>query len=423
MLRAAIALIASCLALACNAPPRAEREAIGGARTRVVLKMQPLWGDLAPFHALVAEFERAHPNVQVVTELIPNASDLAHQFYLTALEGRSQDFDVLVADIVWVPEFARAGWIADLSRDFPESALKKAFLPGAVTAALVDGKTFAVPWFVDVGLLYYRKDLVPRAPRTYTELIDFARAAMRTNPRLTGYVWQGRQYEGLTCNVFEAIWGHGGEPFRENRLLLTETPAYAALAYLRDLMRAGISPPSVGSAAEEEARLLFQEGRAVFMRNWPYAFALLEAQGSPVRGRVGVAPLPSASGAPGSGTLGGYHLALNAHTPPERRALAIALIRHLTSHEANLMMAVHYARNPPRRAVYEDPELLRRAPFIAGLAPALERARPRPVTPYYVLLADILQSEFSAAVHGIRSPEDAMARAQNLADHLMEGAP
>jgi multiple sugar transport system substrate-binding protein len=155
------------------------------------------------------------------------------------------------------------------------------------------------------------------------------------------------------------------------------------------------------------------------MRNWPYAWTELERQGSPVRGRVGISPLPSESGEPGAGVLGGWQLAINERSPPALRDHAIALVAHLTSLDANVAMAVHYARNPPRTAAYADPRLKEEAPYIAGLLPIVARARPRPQTPYYPMLSEILQSELSAAVAGVRSPAEALSRAQRLADHVM----
>src|SRR5262249_45943122 len=155
-------------------------------------------------------------DVDVIAEALPNASDVAHQFFLTSLEGEAQDFDVLVADIIWTQEFARAGWIADLSNAFPGEAIRRDFFPGLADSALMEGKTFAVPWYVDVGLLYYRRDLAPGAPATYHQLEQFTLQALRANPRLQGFLWQARQYEGLVCNVLEAIWGHGGSAWSDD---------------------------------------------------------------------------------------------------------------------------------------------------------------------------------------------------------------
>lgn len=405
----------------CSRP--AEQPTVARGPVRLVFVHQPLWGNPAPFQALLDGFRRGHPEVALETQLLPNDSDVAHQYFLTSLEGGAADFDVLVADVVWVPEFARAGWIAELSADFPPTALAEDFLPAAAQAVTVEGKTWAVPWYLDVGLLYYRTDLVPRAPRTWAELESFARAAMAKDPALHGYLWQGRQYEGLVCNVYEAIWGFGGASLVDGRLALDTPEAAKALGTLRRFIATGLSPRAVSSAAEEESRRPFQDGRAVFMRNWPYAWGEAQREGSAIRGKVGISPLPTEHGEPGSGVLGGWQLAINAHASPERRAAAVELIRALTSVEANVALALAYGRNPPRRAAYAVPALVAGAPQVVQLLPLLERARPRPVTPYYGMLSDVLQGEFSAAISGIRPPEEALGRAQRQADRLMGSGP
>lgn len=393
------------------------------AETRVVLRYQPLGEDPRPLQALVAEFERANPGVRVELQAIPNASDLAHQLLVTALGAGAEDLDAFVLDVIWVAELARAGWLADLSDAFPPAAIRAEFLAGPADAVVRDGRTRAVPWFVDVGLLYYRSDLVPSPPATYAALEADARAAMARAPGAAGFVWQGRQYEGLSCVFYEALWGHGGAAMRGDRLALETPEAVRALAWLRGLVARGISPTSVVVAAEEDARRAFQDGRAVFMRNWPYAWPLLQDPASPVRGKVAVAPLPSEDGAPGPGVLGGWQLGVSARAPPARRAAAARLVAHLTSPAANLVLALAYGRNPARRAAYDDPRLREGNAFIAGLLPHLERARPRPLTPYYMLSADAVQGELSAAVSGLRTPAEALRRAQAQADAIAGVAP
>lgn len=412
----AVALAASGCHPSRTAPPSSD------ARIHLVFKQQPMWGEPAAFRGLLRRFEQANPSITVEAQYLPNASDLAHQYYLTALGGGAADFDVLVIDVIWVPEFAHAGWIADVSDAFPPAQLRRDFLPGPAAAVVVDGRSFAVPWYVDVGLLYYRSDLVPRAPRTFEELDAFARAAMARHPGLSGYVWQGRQYEGLDCNVFEAIWNHGGDVMGGDRVVIDSPQARAALAWMHQLLVSGISPPSVTAAAEEESRRIFHQGRAVFMRNWPYAWNEAQAPDSPIRGKVGFAALPTVNGEPGAGALGGWQLAVNANIAPERRRAAQKLIAFLSSPEAERVLAITYSRNPARRGSYTDPELERKAPFIAHLLPIVERARPRPVTPYYDLIADILQGEFSAAISGLRTPAESLNRAQRLVDHLTGAA-
>jgi multiple sugar transport system substrate-binding protein len=184
------------------------------------------------------------------------------------------------------------------------------------------------------------------------------------------------------------------------------------------LLESGVSPRSVTSATEEETRRAFQAGKAVFMRNWPYAFAETEREGSELRGKVGLAPLPTLAGEPAHGVLGGYQLAVNARIDDDKRELAIAFLRHLTSLDASIDLAVAYGRSPARRDAYRDRRLVNDAPLMAALEPAFQRAQPRPLSPYYMMLSDVLQGEFSAAITGVRPVEDALARAQSLVDHL-----
>jgi multiple sugar transport system substrate-binding protein len=384
---------------------------------RVVFKHHPL-GDPAAFRHLIASFESAHPGVVVSPQLLPNAPGAVHQYLLTSLEGRTREFDVFLADVIWVAELARAGWVADLSGMYPAERIRRDFLPGPASSVLVQGGTFAVPWYSDVGVFYHRTDLVPQAPRTYAELIDAAPSVGRRRS-LHGYVWQGLQSEALVCNAYETIWGFGGPPERPDQVELDTEAARSALELMRTLLVSGVSPPSVTSMGEEESRRVFQAGAAVFMRNWPYAWAELQGKGSPVRGRVGISLLPTARGGPGHGALGGFNLALNAYTPRWKREAALALIAHLSSPEANLMLAVSYGRLPARRSAYTDPRLVAAAPAVATLLPAVERALPRPVTPYYPMIDDALAAELSAAITGIRSPAAALARAQAQVDHLM----
>jgi len=413
----AVRIVCASLLLCLCCSKRAPQAPPAGPIT-VVFKHQPLWGDPAPFHAFLDRFRRENPDVRVRSETLPNASDVAREMFLTALEGGADDFDVFAIDVVWAPEFARAGWLADLTASFPAERLREEYLASAVEAVTLDGRIYAVPWFLDVGLLYYRTDLVPRAPRTYAELRELARSAMARDPRLSGFLWQGRQYEGLNCNAFEAVWGHGGELLQGGRMALDSEAARLALGWLRGTIESGLSPRSVIASAEEETRRAFQDGRAVFLRNWPYVWAEVQQPGSAVRGKVGFAPLPSASGGPGPGTLGGWQLAVNAHAPPWRRRAAERLVAFLTSHEAAVELALRYSRIPARRAVYQDPRVRDGAPFIAALLPVALAARPRPVTPYYALASDSIQGELSAAVAGLRPPAEALSRAQRIVHHL-----
>jgi len=416
----AVALLATLLTLAgC-----AERPA-GGASVTLVLKYARILGPADPFPRLLREFEAAHPGVRVRGEALPWTSDEQHQFYVINLEGRSPGFDVMMLDVIWVPEFARAGWLLDLTPRLPPDELAPYF-PSTVEAATYGGRVWAIPWNMNVGLLYYRADLLAkyglRPPRTWDELVAQTRTvrAGERDPRLDGYLFQGKQYEGMVVNVLEAFWASGTRLVAADGTVFPE-PARAAeaLAFLRGLIETGVSPAWTTAADEELSRRAFGDGHAVFLRNWPYAMDLFQAPGSPVRGRVGVAPLPGRAGGPrGAGSTGGAHLGVSRRSRhPE---LAVALARFLSSARAQKAMALGAALSPTRTALYDDPDLVRQRPGLPRLRALMLDGRPRPVTPYYLLLSATLQPEFSAALAGVKPAPRAIADGHARLEHFLE---
>ncbi len=396
----------------------AERD--GAPRPALVFKHSKLFGDPAAFDALMAEFT-GETGIPVRRETLPSSSDEQHQFYAINLNAGSADFDVFAIDVVWVAEFARAGWLQDLTRLLPPET-RAEFFPGPLAAVTRDGKAYAVPWFVDAGLLYYRKDLLEKhgfpPPRTWQELARTAGAITSREPGLRGFVWQGKQYEGLVCNALEHLWSAGGDVLRGERVTIDSPENVAALSFMRELVDpGGITPDFVTTLTEEPSRTIFGRGRAVFHRNWPYAWGLFQREGSAVKDKVAVTVLPHHPGHDSAATLGGWQLAVNARSPnPEA---AEKLVAFLTSARVQKAVAAAYGLSPPRRALYSDPELLAAQPFLEQLESVMERARPRPVTPLYVAISQVLQAEFSAIVSGARPAGDALAMAQSQIEEIL----
>ena len=208
----ALVLVLCVLVAGCAQRPDA------AAAVTLVFKHAKILGPSDPVPALLREFERRHPGVRVQAESLSWNSDDQHQFFVINLEGRGAAFDVMMLDVVWVAEFARAGWLLDLSPWVTRAELEPHF-PSTIAPATWNGRVWAMPWLMNVGILYYRADLLGKygltPPRTWEALVDQVvrvRAAER-NPRLDGVLWQGRQYEGLTVNALEAIWANGGRMF------------------------------------------------------------------------------------------------------------------------------------------------------------------------------------------------------------------
>ena len=378
----------------------------GTSGVELVFRHSRMPGQSDPLPGLLREFERDHPGVRVTHEPLPWTADVQHQFYVINLEGRTAGFDVLMLDVIWAPEFARAGWLLDLTDRWPVAERAEHF-EATVAAAMLDGRVWAVPWVMNVGLLYYRRDLLDASgfapPRSYDELASQARAVMERagDRRLGGFVWQGRQYEGLVVNILEELWARGVELVgTDGRVLVDLDGAAAALGFRRRLLTDGISPSLVTGADEEQTRREFGAGRAVFLRNWPYALRLFESPTSAVRGRVGITALP------GGGALGGAHLAINRATRhPE---LSWQLVRFLTTDRAQRAIADAVGLHPTRPRLL-DPSL--RSIFAA--------ARPRPITPWYQTLSATIQPAFSAAITGVTPPREALVTARLQLEYFL----
>lgn len=396
----------------------------GSAAVTLVFKHARILGPVDPIPALLREFEGRYPGVRVQSEVLPWNADEQHQFYVVNLEGGRPGFDVFMLDVIWVPEFARAGWLLDLSPHVDPTALE-AFFPSTVAAARLEGRLWALPWNMNVGLLYYRRDLLDRhgfgPPATYAELAAQARTIRAADPRLEGYLWQGKQYEGLVVNVLEGLWANGTDLLDESGNVFPD-PERAAevLAAMRDLVATGVSPAWVMAADEELGRRPFGDGRAVFYRGWPYAWDLFERADSPVRGRVGIAALPRhPRGRSAPGSTGGSHLGV--HRGTRHPEAAVALARFLTSEEAQRRITESGALKPARTALYHDPALVARMPVLPRLHALSLAGRPRPVTPWYLVLSTTVQPELSAALVGVKAPGRSVSDARRQLHYLIGG--
>ncbi len=400
-----------------------------GSDSTIVFKHFKLARARTMFKRAITQFEKENPGLHVREEILPSNSNTQHQFYVTNLEAHSGDFDVFLIDVIWTPEFSLAGWLEDLSDVLPDSQ-RKGFFPAPIRADTYRGKLFAIPWYIDAGVLYYRQDLLQKygftPPKTFMQLVRQAKTILKGEKRreLNGFLWQGKQYEGLICVVNEVIAGFGGTILDSaGHVRLQEPPVQKALQWLKNcIFEDRISPQWTLAADEENTRLSFLNGKALFLRNWPYCWTFFQQEGSAVKNKVGVVAMPAQSGKKGRGTLGGWQLAVNRFSKKKR--LAKKFVRFLASPQMQLNFALEVGTKPTRLDVYRNPVLRLRQPFIADLYSILLNARPRPVTPFYSQISQILQIEFSAVLSGIRPIPKAMKSATVQIEHLLtlEGA-
>jgi multiple sugar transport system substrate-binding protein len=364
-------------------------------------------------------FRVAHPELVVELRPTPDAADQRHQLYVQWLNARATDPDVLQLDVIWTPEFAAAGWIADLDRFRPDTG---DFFPAAIEANRWNRSLYALPWFIDVGMLYWRTDLMAEPPRDLEALRRQALAAKSGDGVPYGLVWQGARYEGLVTVFLEYLGAYGGRILDErDRVVVDSDAAVKALTFMRDAVDVDrFVPPAVLTWQEEQVRFAFQSGQAAFMRNWPYAYSLLEqSSDSSVAGRFAVAPMPGTAGGAPTAALGGSQLAINAYSGDPTSAYL--LIDFLLRPEQMLERARLVGQYPSRRSMFDTPALAEALPVPpADARRVIERAVPRPVTPVYSQLSEILQVALHRALTRQLQPEAALHEAATAMQELLQ---
>jgi multiple sugar transport system substrate-binding protein len=366
----------------------------------------------AQIRALVDTWNAQHSEDQKVNflELQPDTdilrSQMAAQFQDLADAGSPGTpvpgcYDVVMTDVIRTPEFARAGYIAELDRrDFDTSA----YLRPPLKSAIVDGKLYAIPMRTDAAFLYYRKDILAghglSPPTTWPELATQARA-LASPPDLAGYVSQFNLYEGFTVNVLEAIWAFADESTRSADLpRLLESPAGKAGI---ELLANGFREQWISSAAaghvEEDDREAFQSGHAVFMRNWPYAYKLLKADAG-FKDKFDIAVLP------GPSVLGGWNIAIGACSRHRRTARAFMAFLSSEPSQRTLFEKAGFA--PTIAALYDDPELVATYPYLARLKSSVNNALTRPSTAYYPRVTEAVQERLHPVIVGREALDEAL---------------
>jgi multiple sugar transport system substrate-binding protein len=382
--------------------------ATGGGRGPLTLATA---GDLTGYLQSVLDgWNRTHPAERVTLVELPDSADETHAQMTTDLRGGDRSrFDVLNIDVTWTSEFAAAGWIRPLPRDrFPLDA----FLAPVIDTATYDGRLYAVPYVTNAGLLLYRKDILAKEhvppPRTWAELEHDAKT-IAPKYGLDGYAGQFLPYEGLTVNAAEAVYSAGGTILGDEgeRVTVDSAAARAGIGFLARGVREGWIPKAALTYKEEESKQAFQDGRLLFLRNWPYAYALAAAPGSGVAGQVGAVPLPGPDG-PGTSVLGGSNLAVNSRA--RHPDSAARLIAYLTSEPVQRQVLTAGSLPPVRAALYADPALVRRFPYLPTLRAAVLTAAPRPKSPHYDQVSLVVQAVVRDALTGRQTPEQAVRR-------------
>src|SRR5215207_7436470 len=372
---------------------------------------------------LVDAFNKQHPNGKVTFhELSANANEQRQQM-IQNTQIKNPKMGVLSMDVVWTGEFAAKGYVEALPPDVSTEGMLKA----PVDAATYFGKLYGLPSSSDGGLLYYRTDLLKKydianPPATFDEMKTACDKiiAGENDSKLHCYAGQFNKYEGLTVNFDEAVHGAGGVIVGDDGKPNVATPeATKGLSTLVDWFKSGDIPKAAITWTEEECRQAFQDGTLIFHRNWGYVYNLAQKTdgSSKVAGKFDVAPLPGITG-PGVSSLGGHNYAIAKNA--ENKGTAVDFIKFMSSQEVEKSNCLATSSTPSLAALYSDPDVVKKFPYMPIQLKSVETAKPRPKAVEYGDVTLAIQDAAYGALQGQTAPDAALQSLQSKLQTLIK---
>jgi multiple sugar transport system substrate-binding protein len=286
-------------------------------------------------------------------------------------------FDVILIDLVWIGEFASAGWVVPLSTFYsrpdltdPELDLKDFFPILLESFGTWDKVIYGLPFDNYSGLLFYNKCLLKKAgfnrpPDTWQELKDVYGPALTKGDQYA-FALQSHVGETQSCDSFmRFVWPFGGalltDSFKPN---LSSKESLAGLTFRQQLMR--YMPPGVVDWEHEATVQALADGRVAMIAEWSGWYKwLADPTTSKISSCLAVAVEPSGP-AGRKPALGGFSLGINARSSPEKQAAAWLFIQWLTS-KLKARDYIEAGGVPGRRSAYQSEDLRKRFPYFDPL--------------------------------------------------------
>ncbi len=341
----------------------------------------------------------------------PASADQQRQQFIQRQQAKSDDCDVFSADVIWTAEFASQKWLYDLTPYI--EAQKDKYIEAPLETVFYGDKYWGIPQTSDTAFIFYKKDETKEPPATWQALYEAAAQG-------DGMVYQGAPYEGLTCNFLEIMFAAGGEVLNEDGTESTfDSPeTVKALQFMVDGIKNGAAPKDVTTYMEPETDQSWSSGKYSFMRNWTYAYAANNAEGSEVAGEYDVAAMPEFEGGGTAGMLGGHNSVISVYT--KNPGLALKFSDYFASDEFQKKAILDFSQAAVIPSVYEDAEVKKAVPYAADLLEALSQARARPVSPVYPQISQAIYKNVNDALAGRATPEDAVKKADEQIQAALE---
>ncbi|MDR4945224.1 ABC transporter substrate-binding protein [Neobacillus cucumis] len=375
-----------------------------------------------PAQQIIDEYNASQNKVHVKTNILPQDANVVHDDFVNKLASGDKSVDVMALDVVYVSEFASAGWLTNLTKYFDKSTQDK-YLPGTIDAATYKGKLVASPWFTNASALFYRKDVLDQLgvqpPTTYQGWMDLANKVNGVNGVQYLSDFQAAQSEALVCNWVEFVANNGGEVLNQSgKPVVNSEKNIQATQIMADLAKK-YSPKGVTTYTEPESEQVFLDGKALFLRDWSGFWSQANREGSKVKDKVGVTTLPiGPDGSEPHSTLGGLDLVINKAIDEEHQKAAVDFIRYLSSEKAQKEFNLIAAQPPVLQSVYKDPEVLKVNPFYKDFYAIIMNGKARPMSPKYAKVSDAIQRNIHSALTGKVDVKDALDKTQKEIEEL-----
>ncbi len=371
----------------------------------VTLSFLEEWSNKTFGEARQQELQQFTRETGIRVNLLPSPDSARQRLVLwrELLETGASGPDVYAIDVIWPGMLAE--YFVDLMPYFA-SEIPLQF-PAIAAGYTVDKKLVAMPYRADVGLLYYRTDLLRQygyrePPSTWDELESMA-ARIQAGERAKGkkqfwgFVWQGAADEALTCDALEWQASQGGGRLIEEDKTISVNNPQAIHAWQRAAHWVGsISPPGVVGYREWDSLNVWLAGDAAFMRHWPSAYLDSQVKGSQIGDKFDTALLP-----------GGH--------PRE----ALELVRYLTRRDMQVKRFRALSQPPTLPELYDMHAVLESSPHVALLSKAFRTAivsRPSNMTGkrYQDVTDAYIQTVHSVLIGEKSAPEAAAALESHL---------
>ena len=377
-----------------------------------------------PTEEAIAAFNESQDEIFVQSYHLPQDANNLHDDFVNKLISQDTSVDLMALDVVYVAEFASAGWVENLDGLYTDEELET-FLEGTVESATYDGSLYAAPWFTNASALFYRKDVldelgVTEVPTTFQGWKDVFEQLPEDSGIDYAFCFQGSQSEAMVCNWVEFLASFGASVLDEEGTPACNTPeAIAATQMMADLIGT-YAPEGTTTYAETEAQQVFQEGKALTCRTWSGTWNTFNnPEESDVAGNVGMTVLPvNEEGDVAHSCMGGLDLAINTYISDEQKEACKTFAKWLTAEPGEKAFCLSSSQPPTVKAVYSDPDVLEAIPFYADFYSIIENGKGRPVSPDYAVLSDAIQRNVHSALTKEASVEDALNALQEEAAAL-----